>query len=339
VATSAGGAVYGGPVTLDHSQVTANEAGDTGGGLGLFTGTLLDSQVTGNTARTRGGGIDASGSLTLTRSTIGTNTLSDGAYGAGIAADGPATLTDSQVVDNTGTILATHVDTRGGAGIYARSTLAVVRSTIAGNALVGSGPGPVAGGGIHVAGSATIDQSLLAGNTVDAGASTASGGGIFGAGGITITRSTLSGNEVHSTGVASGAAIHRELGTVSMQATTIAGNVGPTSLVGTMAVSAVVVDAPAGSAACSVPLTSYGFDVADDATCGLTAPGDLQGVDPLLGALADNGGPTRAHLPLLGSPLLDAIPLAAPSCTAFTADQRGLPRPTGAGCDIGAVER
>ena len=57
--------------------------------------------------------------------------------------------------------------------------------------------------------------------------------------------------------------------------------------------------------------------------------------DPVLGALANNGGPTQTLLPLTGSPLLDAIPPA--SCGAAV-DQRGITRPQGTGCDIGAVE-
>jgi hypothetical protein len=58
-------------------------------------------------------------------------------------------------------------------------------------------------------------------------------------------------------------------------------------------------------------------------------------LDPKLGALATNGGPTQTHAPLAGSPAIDAGPLA-PCPTA--ADQRGVARPQGLRCDIGAVE-
>ena len=52
-------------------------------------------------------------------------------------------------------------------------------------------------------------------------------------------------------------------------------------------------------------------------------------------SLADNGGPTKTHALVPGSPAFDLIPPG--SCT-VTADQRGEPRPQGAGCDAGAYE-
>jgi hypothetical protein len=57
-------------------------------------------------------------------------------------------------------------------------------------------------------------------------------------------------------------------------------------------------------------------------------------VDPLLGPLADNGGPTRTQKVGPGSPAFDAVPAAACSQT----DQRGVSRPQGAGCEAGAYE-
>jgi CSLREA domain-containing protein len=86
--------------------------------------------------------------------------------------------------------------------------------------------------------------------------------------------------------------------------------------------------------------TSGGHNLDSDGTCSFDQPTDQQGVDPLLGPLADNGGSTLTHLPLAGSPLIDAgsNELCPPT------DQRGMARPADgngdgqAVCDIGAVE-
>ena len=51
--------------------------------------------------------------------------------------------------------------------------------------------------------------------------------------------------------------------------------------------------------------------------------------------LANNGGPTLTHALVPGSPALDAV---ATGCPPPTTDQRGVARPQGARCDIGAVE-
>ena len=61
------------------------------------------------------------------------------------------------------------------------------------------------------------------------------------------------------------------------------------------------------------------------------APGD-----PLLGPLADNGGPTRTRAPEPGSAALDAVPAGGAGCP--PTDQRGATRPGGAACEIGAYE-
>ena len=81
------------------------------------------------------------------------------------------------------------------------------------------------------------------------------------------------------------------------------------------------------------PSISLGFTLDDDGTCG-SGPTDLPNTDPMLGALTPDAVPTVALLP--GSPAIDVIPVA--DCTE-PADQRGIARPQGAGCDIGAFER
>jgi hypothetical protein len=74
---------------------------------------------------------------------------------------------------------------------------------------------------------------------------------------------------------------------------------------------------------CANPISSRGFNLDDDDTCGLTMVGDQSSVDPLLGPLADNGGPTMSHEILVGSPAIDAADLLEFPAT----DQRGYERP------------
>jgi Right handed beta helix region len=83
------------------------------------------------------------------------------------------------------------------------------------------------------------------------------------------------------------------------------------------------------------PNTLGGVNLDSDESCGLDPNFDLVGVDPKLGPLADNGGPTRTHALSFGSPAIDAD---TPPCI-FPVDQRGTARPQGPGCDIGAYER
>jgi CSLREA domain-containing protein len=94
----------------------------------------------------------------------------------------------------------------------------------------------------------------------------------------------------------------------------------------------------AGPANCHVSaqiIESAGHNLASDDSCFLTAAGDLPDHDPLLGPLAGNGGPTDTQALLAGSPGVDAA--ATDGCP--QQDQRGVARPQGAACDIGAYER
>jgi hypothetical protein len=79
---------------------------------------------------------------------------------------------------------------------------------------------------------------------------------------------------------------------------------------------------------------SLGNNIAGDDTCGLTQPTDHPGVNPRLGPLADNGGPTATLALPPRSPAIDA----GNDATCPSADQRGVPRPQGPHCDIGAFE-
>ncbi len=81
--------------------------------------------------------------------------------------------------------------------------------------------------------------------------------------------------------------------------------------------------------------TSLGNNLVDDTSCGFTEPTDLVVADAMLGPLQDNGGPTETHDLLPGSPAIDA---GSMDCPPPDTDQRGVARPQGTACDIGAVE-
>jgi predicted outer membrane repeat protein len=81
---------------------------------------------------------------------------------------------------------------------------------------------------------------------------------------------------------------------------------------------------------------STGFNISDDSSCVtyFTQPSDHSNLYPLLGPLADNGGFTMTHLPAPNSPVIDK----GQCLEQIPSDQRGVARPQGPACDIGAVE-
>jgi hypothetical protein len=82
-------------------------------------------------------------------------------------------------------------------------------------------------------------------------------------------------------------------------------------------------------------LTSTDYNFSDDATCPLTGPHDQTNQPISLGGLANNGGPTRTIAIFAGGPAQNT---ANPVCPPPGTDQRGVSRPQGPRCDIGAFE-
>jgi CSLREA domain-containing protein len=313
---------------------------------------ISDVTVTGgNVAETdlvlrTGAGIRNQGQLTLTGAAITGNIAGDGTplgvpgNGAGIANIGVLNLVESVVSEND----ASGANSVG--GIESTGQLTVIASTIRDNS--------AAIGGILNRGTASLTDSTVAGNTV--------GGvlniGFVAAATLTLTRSTVSDNEefgIQNLGdratmtllnsTVSGnteVGVDNGSGTATLTHATVALNGAFNIAAGeAMTVSNTVLSAAPGGANCEAglfvdPPTSGGYNVASDTTCALTEPTDTQGTDPLLGPLADNGGPTPTHALQAGSPAIDRVPASETSCPAT--DQRGVPRPGGAACDAGAFE-
>ena len=97
---------------------------------------------------------------------------------------------------------------------------------------------------------------------------------------------------------------------------------------------------------CSGSLTSQGYNLLEDTTGCTFVPttGDINGSDPNLGPLGDNGGRTWTHALRTGSPAIEQIPDGTYGCQAsVSVDQRGYRRAGGPGfggslCDMGAYE-
>lgn len=176
----------------------------------------------------------------------------------------------------------------------------------------------MSGGGIRNLGRLTLDNSTVSGNTGTRG------GGILNERHITISNTTVSGNHGKYGG---GLAVYRPLGAprTELSNTIVAAN--NASFEGTD---------------CTGNVTSLGHNlVGSGEHCGMQpTASDLVGtrskpVDPMLGALGNNGGPTETHALLLGSPAIDT----GGDNPGLSTDQRGLTRPQGSASDIGAYER
>jgi predicted outer membrane repeat protein len=309
------------------------------------TVTIKDMTIRhGNLARD-GGGIYNEGTLTLENVTVKDNDADDEGGGIYNEEDADLTLTDCTVSGNT-------ADSGGGIYNY-DGVLALTNCTVSGNEATGSG-----GWGGGICNDSEADQgSTLTNCTVSDNKATGTdgnGGGIYHYGDLTLTNCTVSGNEanddgggIYSTeditltnctvtdntadadndGDGDGGGIYRESYAVNLKNTILAGNTDPTS-----------------DPDCYGTLTSYGYNliqtVSANCTIGGDTTGNIIGQAPNLGPLQDNGGPTETHALLLNSPALDAIPEEAGGDYngAPGTDQRGLTRPQGDSCDIGAFE-
>ena len=208
----------------------------------------------------------------------------------------------------------------GGVGVSARSTLTLRRVAVIGN--------DGTEGAIRVNGTAHVFDSVIANNLVDP-----FGAGIFVRGTLTVTNSTISGNRARA-----GGGIFVDYGTASLTNVTVAGNTGvfgPGGISGSPSAmtlrNTIVANNSGGDCGGG---TSLGHNLDSDGTCGLTGPGDRSGVDPQLTGLQNNGGPTLTHGLYPNSPAIDAGDNNGCPAT----DQRGVARPQGAACDIGAYE-
>ncbi|MEQ8752430.1 MAG: choice-of-anchor Q domain-containing protein [Coleofasciculus sp. G1-WW12-02] len=332
--TATGG--NGGPSNYYGYGYAGNGSGggilNSSGNLTITNSTIRGNSAEGGDSRFRpgsafGGGIlNGSGNLIVDNSTISGNVAfgesSDyyggSAYGGGILdRSGNLIVNNSTINGNSaygGAAFGRDGGSAGGGGILGSGT--ITNSTISKNTAQGgssfySSGSEGYGGGIS--GRVTLINSTISGNTAQGGTSCLSsqgngyGGGIFGRGEVfnsTITRNAASGGSSYcysGNGIGLGSGIYRT-NTLTITSSIVAGN-----------------------------------RKGDDIFGGFTSGGNnLIGINPVLGGLKNNGGPTETHALLPGSPAIDA----GSNPLGLLTDQRGsgFNRTSGSQTDIGAFE-
>ena len=303
-----GGGIYNdGQLTINHSRIYSNSATDAGGGIyndgvGSVLGALFiaNSEILSNTAGNIGGAgvLNFGGTATISNSHVSANTA--GGYGGGLyVQNGELQLINSTVGNN---------DAERGGGLYSNytSTVSIIGSTFYRNRAT-----LFNGGGVDIAdfGKQTfvITNSTFVSNT-----SQTSGGGIFvsvGSTSLLINNSTLAANKGSS-----GGGIYVNQGSVTLRNT-------------------MVVNSP-GIGNCSGTITDGGNNLQYGGTVANSCGATIATADPKLAKLGNHGGSTETLALSVSSAAIDA---GNPATCAAT-DQRGVARPLGLACDIGAYE-
>jgi len=346
-----GGVGSTGVVTITNSSILSNTANLDGGGLYNNVRMIVqNSTLSGNRSLSgSGGSIYSDGALELSSATLtdnrgdcgnaihnaagGTATIAASTFarnrtvfgpcagfGGAIYSQGTLTVTNSIFDDNNGI--------NGGGGIMARGITKIADSTFSRN-------DATYGGGLDVLapGVVSVERVTFTNNHSDHGGGIGMSGGM-----LTLTNVTISGN---SGGFGGGIWLSPSgSATITIQYVTLEGN---TALTGggmwrgggtiNLKNSIVSHSSPEN---CNGAVTSLGYNLSSDNSCiaYFNQPSDWNNTNPYLGGLANNGGPTPTHMPFPPGKAIDG----GQCIGGITTDQRGVTRPKGLACDIGAVE-
>jgi hypothetical protein len=348
-----GGIDNSGILNLSNCVITDNHVLTEGGGI-ENTGALYMTGcvVSQNSALTQGGGINSPFNTvtTITGSSITGNSVADGGGGA-LFNNGFLTLMNSAISNNSATGMSNMSNTPGGDGLGGaidseiNASFSIVNCTFSHNSATGGGAtnavaGAALGGALRLATSGTISSCTFTGNSCLGGTSTANEGGNAVGGAIewvgiaspTITDCTIVANSCQEgAGALAGA---------ESDGGGIATNGNGTLLNTIVAQNTVLISSPdiAGN------LTFARNDLVGDGSGSNVPVGGTNGnqvgtgsaqINPHLGILQNNGGPTLTMMP---GPNSTAINRGGNQFLATTIDQRGLPRVIGGTVDIGAIE-
>lgn len=337
-----GGAIAGNHLDLylNDSHIRDNQATGGGGGINLNPGKLTSyagSSITGNTAGGDGGGVEA---WSAQASFSDTRIENNQATGAG----GGVSLRDAVVAQfYRATVRSNTAATGAGLFAWGTSDVTITSSHVSGNytQLLGGGGGLL----IDIGAEVQVNGSTFAHNAAGSGA------GILNRGVLYLINSTVAHNDARShPGVTNG-------GTASILHTTIANNIalhpgegaglfnslGSSLEIYTSLLSGNRVQGGATNSQCEFETapTGFAFNLWSDTSCGTAGTnGNQPNTNPGLAGLAKTcTGLSAEIVPTM------ALAATSPAVDAATCigglgdlDQRGVARPQGLACDIGAVE-
>jgi hypothetical protein len=299
---------------------------NSGGNL-TITGSTISGNSTSGDGANGGGVFHFFGRLTVRNSTIsGNSTSGRGALGGGVWNGGAASITNSTISGNSTTGQYSN-----GGGVYNRSdgNLTLTRSTISGNSAT-------AGGGVYTnSGPVAVTNSTISGNHSDS-----DGGGVFNNNytQFAINNSTITRNSAANRG---GGVYNAFNATVTLKKTLVSGNTADTGQE--------IRSFPRYGVVKANNFNLFGFNARpgisgfSKGATDIVPPAGVTLAEVLNTTLANNGGPTRTHALVAGSPAIDAV--TDGTCPPPVQDQRGIRRPKdgnndgGAACDIGSFER
>jgi len=378
ISDSTGGGIYNNyTILIDNCLINNNKTTSNNDGGGLYNDDLsylVNSAVSGNRAEGDGGGIYNAEGMTIEGSTISDNIAnvdgdSSGGEGGGIYNNFTMTLLRSVVAGNVANGETTNTNGSGG-GIYQNDYAVIDSVIISGNSAINGD-----GGGVHACSEPTvIRNSLISGNQAkgesdDSSGEDAEAGGVYNCEAMDILNTTI----VNNTAEGSGGGIFNDeeltLNNVTIAFNTADANAGGLSLgdgggfyndariVMVNSIIAGNTDAGPGPGApdcfndfsgASDELSAGGPNLVQDTTnCEITGFKELVvEADPLFDAagLADNEGPSVGDYESLSVIQTVSLQGASPAIDAgdtgvcATTDQRGVSRPQGAECDLGALE-
>jgi hypothetical protein len=334
-----------------------------GASLTMSRSTVVNNRIISDGGAGRGGGIFNAGTLSLTDTTVSNNHgpggLENGRYqgnGAPSATIDTCTFSgnDTYGISSEAATLTLRQSTVSGNGGYGAWCSGI--TTMDGCTVSGNGAPQSSGGGVYATGNFTLLNCTIAEN---------SGPGLFlersapSSFAVSIVSSTIARNTIYVTSPATASSrgggidvhplTHITGSAIQLLNTIVAGNAAQQAQY-TSAGAMQLVGAPVArdlntqswtttAGTMSTQYYSLGYNLIhapNGASILGTTTGNLLGVDPFLGPLADNGGPTRTMALLPGSPAIDAGDTTNPPAY----DQRGtgFARVVGAGIDVGAFE-